>query len=111
MKPKTKLQKRVAELSRKLNKISEPQKRWALGNCFDPTGYVRSKTIWCLECGNTFEHENGRLNAQLLGVVCPGCGKELKTVSSRRLKYEASEYYTIVTTSQEFHVLRLVVVS
>ena len=105
MKPKTKLQKRVALLSKKLPPLTEAQINWAKENIYKPTGYLRTKSVWCLECGENFGIENG-MHSSILGEECPRCGKELKIIKSRKRSFQESNYYTIFTRSKEYQVLR-----
>lgn len=105
MKPKTKLQKRVALLSKKLPPLTEAQINWAKENIYKPTGYLRTKSVWCLECGENFGIENG-MHSSILGEECPRCGKELKIIKSRKRSFQESYYYTIFTRSKEYQVLR-----
>ena len=106
MKPKTKLQKQVAELSSKLPTITDKQKEWAIDHCFEKTGYLRKKSIWCTECGHTWQPYEGSLVNLLCGTTCPHCGKPLKIESGLKRKDDISEYYTIITRFQGFQVLR-----
>lgn len=106
MKPRTKLQKQVAELSSKLPAITEKQRQWAIDNCFERKGYLRKNTVWCTECGNTWLAGESELATQLLGVECPHCHSSLKVSRSQKRKDEVKEYYTIVTTCNGFQVLR-----
>lgn len=110
MEPKTKQQKRVVELSKKLPPITEAQKAWARENVYKPAGYLRTKTIWCLECGQNFETSH-ELGAQLLGEECPHCRKELKVTRSNKRKFDDNWYYTIFDRKQEFQVLRHFIVN
>jgi len=106
MKPKTKIQKQVAELSSKLPAITDKQRQWAMEHCFEKTGYLRKKSIWCTECGHTWEPDDGPLVNQLCGTTCPHCGKLLKIENSRKRKDDTNQYYTIITRFQGFQLLR-----
>ncbi|MFV0392420.1 MAG: PcfJ domain-containing protein [Paludibacteraceae bacterium] len=106
MKPKTKLQKQVLELSRHLAPISKIQSEYGINKCFKPTGYLRKKSIWCLECGNTWQLEENHLSVSLLGTNCPNCGKELKIIKSTKQKFSESYYCSIHTVKDGFQVLR-----
>ncbi|WP_071145772.1 PcfJ domain-containing protein [Bacteroides ihuae] len=106
MKPKTKLQKQVAELSTKLPALTDKQRKWAIEHCFEKEGYLRKKSVWCTECGHTWEPFGGSLLLQLTGIVCPHCGKQLKIESGLKRKSDINEYYTIITCFKGFQVLR-----
>ncbi len=106
MKPKTKLQKQVAELSTKLPALTDKQRVWAIEHCFEQRGFLRKKSIWCTECGHTWKPTVGPLLLQLTGTVCPHCGKQLKIESGRKRKDDIQQYYTIIITFKGFQVLR-----
>lgn len=111
MKPKTKLQKQVAELSSKLPAITDKQRKWAIEHCFEKIGYLRKKSIWCTECGHTWQPHEGPLLHQLCGATCPHCGKILKVENGLKSKEEIREYYSIITSFKGFQVLRHFVAS
>ena len=107
MKPKTKLQIRVAKLSKWLPEISHAQFFWAKKNCFDKKGFLRKKSVWCLECGNTWKaDEKQLLVVKKSKIICPLCNAKIKIQESFQRTYSSSEYYTIITTKEEFQVLR-----
>ena len=55
MKAKTKIQKEVIGLSRKMHKLSDTQKRYAFENCFDHLAHRNAKNvITCMECGHVW---------------------------------------------------------
>ena len=112
MKPKNDYQKRIVELSAKLPAITHQQRQWALDHCFNQDGYFSNGKVWCLHCGEVFEHSSSELGVTVLGdtVVCPKCGKKLKLEVCRKQKYEESWYYTILTTFHGFQVCRHFVV-
>ena len=51
MKPRTKLEKRVTELSGKLPAITKEQEDWAKEHLFDHFAYKCKDELWCSECG------------------------------------------------------------
>lgn len=107
MKPKTKLQKQVVILSRKLPALSDNQAAWAIKKSFEMEGFHRAKKIWCIECGEVFEAKESCLSYSLLGANCPCCGRHLKVQGSRKRVYSPqSMYFTIITTIKGFQVLR-----
>lgn len=106
MKPKTKLQKQVDALRTKLPEITEKQRQWAIDHCFEHRGYLRKNTVWCTECGHTWQPSEGHLILVLTDLCCPHCGTKLKVTSSRKQKENINEYYTVITTSRGFQVLR-----
>lgn len=108
--PKTKLQKRVVELHKALPPITQKQEEWAREKIFDKIGYLRKKSIWCLECGSRFK-SSASLMVSLTGAKCPVCGTSLNITTSNKRKYEKAFYYTIFTRKKEFQVLRHFVVT
>lgn len=102
--PKTKLQKRVVELSKALPLISQKEVDWARENIFKQTGYLGKRTTWCLECGARFKNKEPL--TIVTGVPCPHCGKELELRISNKRKHEEAFYYTIFTRKKELQVLR-----
>lgn len=105
MKPKTKLQKQVAKLSRKLPKLTEKQKAWACKHAVEHVG-LRSKSgfITCTECGEKFpdmmKFEDGEID------ICPNCGCHLKIETTRKRKDRQIDYFSIITVIKGFQVIR-----
>lgn len=88
MKAKTKIQKEVIGLSRKMHKLSDIQKRYAFEHCFDHLAHRNAKNvITCMECGHVW-NGGSELADTLLGVVCPHCGKRLEFVVGRKRVYK-----------------------
>ena len=109
MKPKTKLQKTVAELSAQLPALTDEQRRWAEDKCFKKTGYlVRKDWTWCHECGTEFKAEISPLDAALgtAYAVCPVCGKRIKITNCRKHEFKDDVYFTILTTMGGMQVCR-----
>lgn len=103
MKPTTKLQKKVVELSAKLPPITDKQMTWAIDQT--ESHAVRSrKTLYCLECGHSWKDESF-LVSQLVGCECPECGRELKMKDNANIA--ESYYFAIITTKQRFQVVRM----
>jgi hypothetical protein len=108
MKPKSKYQQRVVELSSKLPAITGKQKQWAYDNCFDKVGYYNKSSVWCLHCGAVTAMQSNELAIELLGdtMICPKCGKKLTLQNSRKIKHQEKWYYTILTTLKGYQVCR-----
>lgn len=103
MKPRTKLEKLVAELSSKLPAVSEAQIRWGKKHCFPHNAYKCKDEMWCSDCGRLWVD----ITAQKEGYIrCPYCGEKLEVKVSRKKKDNFESYLTIVTTSGNFQVLR-----
>lgn len=108
MKPKTKLQKRVAELRTKLPAITETQIQYAYDNCFEHKGYQSKGIISCLECGHKFEDKQPPLLTSIDGCICPKCNAKLKITHTRKKTDKQGSYYGIITTCEEFQVIRFI---
>lgn len=111
MKPKTKIQKQVAELSKRLSAISDKQRQWAIDHIFKKTCYLRKSSTWCLECGNTWKVDNSLLINIVDNITCPHCGAELVASRSSKRSFEDRWYYTVYDKSEGFQVLRHFVAS
>lgn len=106
MKPKTKIQKEVAALSKRLPKISEAQKTYAFRHCFEHVGRRSAKGIvTCTECGHQWQG-NGALADTLCGCTCPHCGTELKVHTTRKRVFKENEYFSIITVCKGYQVIR-----
>ena len=67
MKPRTKLEKRVTELSGKLSAVTEVQKEWAKEHIFTHEAYRCKDELWCSECGGTWiDTSNSELGMPIL---------------------------------------------
>lgn len=108
MKPRNKLERRVTELSQKLPKINQKQLLYAREHCFEHTAYRISQgtKYQCLDCGAVWvEKENNLLN-KLNGIACPACKHHLEVVDTRKRKKDNVAYFAIVTTKDEFQIIR-----
>lgn len=103
MKPKTKLQKRVAELSYKLSCIDRKQVEWARENVVAHVAFTTKNRVLCSECGEFFENK-GYKDESI--QVCPECGRKLKIVISQRKNAYEEAYFCIVDRCEEFQVFR-----
>lgn len=103
MKPRTKRERLVAELSSRLPAITETQTRWGKKHCFKHYAFRCKDEMWCSECGKIWVDTEGQKD----GVVyCPYCGEKLEVEVSHKKKDNIDSYLTIVTTSKDFQVLR-----
>lgn len=103
MKPRTKRERMVAELSSKLPEITEAQIRWGKKHCFPHNAYRCKDEMWCSECGKMWVDVTGQKEGY---IKCPYCGERLEMKVSRKTKDNAVSYLTVVTTSGDFQVLR-----
>ena len=110
MKPKSKFQAQVHELSKTLPSITKTQKEWAYQHSFEYIGRRNSKgVITCCECGETFRGD-GELIDNLLGAECPKCSAQLKVQTTRQRVFKQAEYFCMVTEKAGFQVLRFFLV-
>ncbi|WP_416993612.1 PcfJ domain-containing protein [Alistipes ihumii] len=106
MTPKTKIQKEVARLSRRLPRITEAQKTYAYRHCFDHIGRRTAKgVITCTECGHSWQGD-GVLADSLCGSACPHCGTELQILQTRKRVFRTIAYYSVITTCEQYQVIR-----
>lgn len=107
MKPRSKREREVMDLSAKLPPISDKQRRYAEEHCHEGIGYMSGGLVWCTKCGCEFRSElNEIFMVQGTECVCPNCGQKLSVRSSTKRKIEESYYYMIVTTIGGWQVLR-----
>ena len=106
MKPRTRIQKEVARLSKRLPKISGKQEAYAYRHCFKHYGRRSAKgIIHCTECGHSWKEEHS-LADTICGCKCPHCGMELEILNTRKRVFRSNEYFSIVTTCKQYQVIR-----
>ena len=106
MKPRTKIQKEVFALSKRLPKISEIQTKYAFRHSFEHVGRRSAKgIITCTECGHQWQG-NGALADTLCGCTCPHCRTELKVHTTRKRVFKENEYFSIITVCKGYQVIR-----
>lgn len=112
MKPKTKEEIKVWNLSSKLAPITPTQRKWAVNKIDFHYAYVNNRNSWCSECGQPL---NLSLSTRLVDIldddqkttVCPHCGKKLvvKEHSLGSVHYDCA-YVTVATTCSGYQVFR-----
>ena len=102
MKPRTKLQVRVLELSECLPDIDSMMISWARVDCLEHKGYATKSRVICMECGQRFSPEI--VNRKR--AVCPHCGTSLKVEQSRKRTDKQSMVIAMADTCEEFQVIR-----
>jgi uncharacterized protein YbaR (Trm112 family) len=101
MKPKTKLQKRVDELSGFLPQLlTVKQSKYAFEKCFDHYGFRNSKTIHCMDCGSTFKKSNKNIYA------CPECKSQLSVVKTKKRTDKQDRIFCLIDSFKEFQIAR-----
>ena len=104
MKPRTKLEKRVTELSGKLPAITKEQKDWAKKHLFDHFAYKCKDELWCSECGKMWVNTS----KDKLGdkIECPYCHHQLDVKVSRKQKNHEETYMSVLQVKGGFQVIR-----
>jgi len=102
MKPRTKLQHQVVELSSRLLEITESQKQWAYKVCLEHKGYAIKSRVLCLDCGITFSPELVKRKT----AVCPQCQTKIKVEQTRKTTDQQTTYFAIAEVFGEFQLVR-----
>lgn len=115
MKARTKEQKKILSLSKKLRPISESAREYAYRHCFPDVGlYWKRGEVWCQCCGHR-SHPGASGPVVVAGVcdnyVCPGCGKKLELEYYRGKRTEVSRYFTLFQAYKGYQVIRTFEVS
>ena len=106
MKPKTRIQKEIARLSKRLPRLTEEQKAYAFRHCFKHYAIKRANgTNVCTECGHSWKSGHD-LADTICGCACPHCGMELEALRTRKSVFSENEYFSIVTTCKQYQVIR-----
>lgn len=111
MKANTEIQKRVVELSSKLSILTDKQINWGYTNCLDSFAVMHHKKTCCLECGNSWNDDLDLWKNELLGIVCPECKTKLKLNYEKKPVYKDINYFSIITTKNNFQVIRIIQVT
>lgn len=103
MKPRNKFEKAVFAQSKKLPRISKAQMKWAFRECIDHFAHrlLKGRTT-CMDCGHSWI-----MNEQTKQCTCPECGARLEVRLTYVRKVQQKQYFTILTTSGEYQVLRM----
>ena len=107
MQPKTILQKKVAELSLSLPKITEEQTNYAFMKYFKKYVVLSRKSLYCLECGHVWHPTDSILFSTLLGETCPCCNTKLTLYKRYEGSLLDSYYYSIITSHKGMQVVRM----
>ena len=106
MKPRTHIQQEVAHLSKRLPRLTATQKAYAFRHCFKHYAIKRADgTNICTECGHSWKSDHD-LADTLCGCSCPHCGMQLEALRTRKSVFSENEYFSIVTTSKQYQVIR-----
>lgn len=113
MRARTKEEKKVSLLSKKLKPISESAKSYAYKHCFPDIGlYWKRGDIWCQCCGRRSHVVASELGLAIdHGYVCQGCGKRLKLKYYKVERTSMSVYFSMFQTCEGYQVIRTFEVS
>lgn len=102
MRPRTKLQLRVTNLSSQLPNIESLMIDWAKNECLKHIGYATKSRIICMECGQRFAPELVKRKR----AVCPHCDTSLKIEQSRKRINKQTMFIGKAEICEEFQVIR-----
>lgn len=102
MRPRTKLQLRVANLSSQLPNIESLMIDWAKNECLKHIGYATKSRIICMECGQRFAPELVKRKR----AVCPHCDTSLKIEQSRKRINKQTMFVGKAEICEEFQIIR-----
>lgn len=103
MKPRNKFEKAILAQSKNLRPITKPQINWAFRECIDHYAYRLPKgRTTCMDCGHDW-----MMKEQIDTCICPECGAKLKTNLTYCRKLQQKQYFTVLTTSGAYQVLRM----
>ena len=103
MKPRNKFEQAVLTLSKYLRPITKAQRQWAFRECIDHYAYrlPKGKTT-CMDCGHSWQ-----MIEPTERCTCPQCGADLEVITTRARKLKQRQYFTVLTTSGGYQVLRM----
>lgn len=108
MKARTKLQKEVEQLAKKLPRITKPQLEYAREKLFKHEAVLlKSGKMTCLDCGHSWQNKEPELGYKILGVTCPSCNRELTVKQTRKKNFSARNYYQVITVFKGYQLIRL----
>lgn len=103
MKPRNKFEQAVIAQSKHLRPITKAQMQWAFRECIDHYAYrlPKGKTT-CMDCGHSWQMDIASEHC-----TCPQCGAGLQVATTRARKLQQRQYFTVLTTSGGYQVLRM----
>ena len=103
MKPRNKFEQAVLAQSKHLRPITKTQKQWAFRECIDHFAYRLPKgNTTCMDCGHSWQ-----MIEPTERCTCPQCGAGLEVITTRARKLKQRQYFTVLTTSGGYQVLRM----
>ncbi len=103
MKPRNKFEKAVLAQSKQLRTIPRKVSDWAFRECIEHYAYRLPKgRTTCMDCGHSW-----LMPEQTENCICPKCKAKLKVRLTYERKLQQKQYFTQLTTSGEYQVLRM----
>ena len=103
MKARNKFEAAVMEQSKHLCLITKQQIKWAFRECISHFAYRLPKgRTTCMDCGHHWV-----MNKPRETCTCPHCRAKLQVQTTRARKHKEQHYFTILTTSGNYQVLRM----
>ena len=103
MKPRNKFEQAVLAQSKYLRPITKTQTQWAFRECIEHFAYRLPKgNTTCMDCGHSWQ-----MIEPVEHCTCPQCGAGLEVITTRARKLKQRQYFTVLTTSGGYQVLRM----
>ena len=103
MKPRNKFEQAVLAQSKYLRPITKAQTQWAFRECIEHFAYRLPKgKSTCMDCGYSWQ-----MIEPTEHCTCPLCGAGLEVTTTRARKLKQRQYFTVLTTSGGYQVLRM----
>lgn len=107
MKPKTKEQKLVYSLHKKIGKVSNTHLVWGKEYLFHHIVHATKSECTCMECGHKWKEKTFLLQT-IDGMTCPKCNKQRKLDKTRKRVFKSDDHFKIITTFHGYQVIRFV---
>ena len=102
MKPKTKLQVAVIDLSQHITDIESKMLSWAKVNCLEHRGYATKNRVICMDCGQKLSPELVKCKR----ATCPHCQQKLVIVQTRERTAKQHLFIASAQIVDDFQVIR-----
>jgi len=102
MKPRTRLQVEVMQLSRNLFELRPWHREWAYSECLEHKGFATKSRVICMDCGESFGAELVKRKR----AVCPHCETKLRIEHTRKRTDKQEVYFGTAEICGEFQVVR-----
>ena len=103
MKPRNKFEQAVLAQRKYLRSRTKAQTQWAFRECIEHFAYRLPKgKSTCMDCGYSWQ-----MIEPTEHCTCPQCGAGLEVITTRARKLKQRQYFTVLTTSGGYQVLRM----